>query len=247
MNLWGQLFGFGLVLWRASAMLVAAPIWSARMVPARVRLAIAFWASFAAYSGAGAPVVAIPSELGGLAALAAGELAIGLAAALAARMVLEAAYAAGQTAALSLGLGFGALIDPSSGAESTVLGQLLSVLTLATAVGLGVHREALVWLARSLEASPPGGALELQTLLQGVITHAVYAVVLTIRLAYPLVAAATMGHIILGLMARTAPQLNLSTIGFSVAILCGGGALYLTAPELARLCAQATLDAWRSS
>jgi flagellar biosynthesis protein FliR len=44
-------------------------------------------------------------------------------------------------------------------------------------------------------------------------------------------------------MGRTAPQLNISSVGFSVTILAGGGALYLTAPTIAEMAARAVHDA----
>jgi flagellar biosynthetic protein FliR len=42
---------------------------------------------------------------------------------------------------------------------------------------------------------------------------------------------------------RTAQQLNLGTVGFSIAILAGGGALYLVAPGAAEMAARAAVAA----
>jgi flagellar biosynthetic protein FliR len=59
-----------------------------------------------------------------------------------------------------------------------------------------------------------------------------------VRLGFPVVAAATAGHLLMGVVSRAAPQLNMNTLGFSVTLLSGGGALYLVAPTLARIAAQ---------
>ena len=42
-------------------------------------------------------------------------------------------------------------------------------------------------------------------------------------------------------------QVSLSNLGFAVSILCGGGALYLVAPEGAQLCANAAITVFSRS
>jgi flagellar biosynthesis protein FliR len=64
-------YAFGLLLLRTAALCMAAPIFGAKVVPARVRLGLAMALSFAVWSGAGAPAVAPPPGLLGLAAAAA--------------------------------------------------------------------------------------------------------------------------------------------------------------------------------
>jgi len=61
---------------------------------------------------------------------------------------------------------------------------------------------------------------------------------LSVRLAFPVLAAVTLGHLGLGLINRAAPQFNLSNIGFTVALVAGCGAFYLVAPAAAALVAQ---------
>jgi flagellar biosynthetic protein FliR len=62
---------------------------------------------------------------------------------------------------------------------------------------------------------------------------------LAVRLAMPALAAVTLGHLGLGLLNRAGPQLNLGNIGFTIALLAGGGAFYLIAPGAAVMAAQA--------
>ena len=67
---------------------------------------------------------------------------------------------------------------------------------------------------------------------------------LTVRLAFPLLVAITFGHGVMALMGRAAPQVNVSSVGFSVTIVAGGGALYLLTPDLAAVAAQAAIQAF---
>lgn len=239
-----QGWGFMLVLLRTAGLLITVPILGARLVPARVRLGLALVLAFAAYSGAGSPAAPPPDGLTDLFLGAASETALGLLGGLAARFVLDAALAAGQLVGISMGIGFAALVDPTSGAESNAPGELLLTLSQLVALGMGLHREAIGWLARSVRLWPPGGPMPLERLASHAIGQAVLGVTLAVRVAMPVLAAVLAAYAITGILTRTAPQLSLSNVGFSIAILAGGGALYLVVPQAAELVARTTLAAF---
>jgi flagellar biosynthetic protein FliR len=233
----------GLLLFRTAGLLLSAPILSASVVPARVRIALAVLVAFTAWSAAGTPSVVPPAQLGSLAAAVAAETAFGTLAGLSARFVLLAAMAAGQLASQEMGLGFGSMLDPGSGAQSNALAELVYVAAQAGAVALGIHREAIAWIARSAVAFPPGAALSLRELVLRVIWEGTGSAALGARLAFPMLAAVLLGHVVMAGLGRTAPQLNLGTLGFSIVILAGGGAFYLVAPVAAEMAARAAMAA----
>ncbi len=239
----GSAWACGLLLLRTAGLLLTAPVLSARVVPSRVRIALAVLLTWAAWTGAGAPSAPPPEHLGSLAGAAAAETAHGMLAGLAARFVLQAALSAGHLASMSMGLGFGALLDPASGAESNTLSELVYTSAQAGAVALGIHREAVGWLARSAIAFPPGSDLSLRELMLKVIWETTGSAALGARLAFPMLAAVLVGHVLMAGIGRTAQQLNLGTVGFSIAILAGGGALYLVAPGAAEMAARAAVAA----
>ncbi|ABC81134.1 flagellar biosynthetic protein FliR [Anaeromyxobacter dehalogenans] len=236
-------WGFGLLLLRTAGLCAVAPVLGARVVPARVRLALALALTWAVHAGAGSPAVAPPAGLAGLAGAALAETATGLLAGLAARWTLDAALAAGHLAGLSAGLGYSALVDPITGAESSAVSQTVFVVAQAVAVALGVHREAVAWLVRSAVAWPPGAAPDPAGLASRAAGQAILSVALAVRLAFPVMAAALLGHLLLAVMGRMAPQLSLSNVGFSASTLAAGLALYLTAPAAAELAARAAVAA----
>ncbi len=239
-----QGWGFMLVLLRTAGLVITVPILGARVVPARVRLGLALVLAFAAYTGAGSPTAPPPDGLTDLFLNAAGETALGMLGGLAARFVLDAALAAGQLIGISMGIGFAALVDPTSGAESNAPGELLLTLSQLVALSMGIHREAITWLARSVRLWPPGGPMPLDRLASHAIGQAVLGVTLAVRVAMPVLAAVLAAYAITGILTRTAPQLSLSNVGFSIAILAGGGALYLVVPHAAELVARSTIAAF---
>lgn len=232
-------WGFALVLLRTAGLAMAAPLLSARFVPARIRLGLALAVAFAVWQGAGAPEVAPPAGFGALAGVAAAEGLVGIVGGLAARWALEAALGAGHLAGLSAGVGFGALMDPASGAESGAIPELLFVLAQGAALAAGLHREAIAWLARGVVAWPPGGPLPLSELATRAVGQGTLSIAIAVRMAFPVLAAVMLGHAVTSLLGRLAPQLSLQNVGFSIAVLGGGLALYLSAPAAAELAARA--------
>lgn len=235
------------MLTRISALMGTAPVLSSKSIPVRIKATLAFAISFVAFSAAGMPTIAVPADFGALAGLVLSEMAVGLAAGLSSRLVLDAAQFGGQTASSAMGLGFGQMINPNSGAESSTIGELYGALALGVALSLGIHTEAIGWIVRSLQEVPPGGTIDVLTLSSAMVRQVIFAVTLAIRIAYPLFAASLFGYALLGLLGKASPQLSLSNLGFGVSIMCGGGALYLVAPEGARVCAQAALTIFSRS
>ena len=232
---------FVLVLTRVAGVISTAPVIGSRSVPTRFKAALAFAVAIVAFSGAGVPQVLVPQDFFGVAALVVSEFVVGAAAGLSSRLLLDAAQFGGQAAGSAMGIGFGQMVNPNSGADSSTIGELVGALALAFAIGLNLHGEALGWVVQSLKEVPPGATVDVTSLASAVIRQIVFAITLAVRVAYPLFAASLFGYAILGLMGKASPQLSLSNIGFAVSLLCGGGALYLAAPAGARMCAHAAM------
>jgi flagellar biosynthetic protein FliR len=239
------LYGAFLVFLRGSALLMVVPGPSARSVPVRVRMGLAVVLSTAAWMGAGSPHFEVPSTLAGLVLATGKETLYGVAGGLGARWVLEAAAAAGHIAGLAMGLGYGAQISPLTGADSPAVGQLLSMLSLGGAVALGLHRELVLWFCRSLQTAPLATAESLHTLFVQALGQGIAGLGLGARVSFPILIGVTSGHLALGLAGKFAPQISLQSVGFAVALLAGGAALYLFGANAAEMVARQAVAALR--
>lgn len=232
-------FALMLVCFRCTALVASAPILGVRFIPSRIKLALGLVVGGVAWSAAGMPQVAVPDDVFRLTAMALSEVMVGLTAGLCSRMLFEAASTGGQIAGNSMGFGFGALLDPSSGAQSSAMGELYTALAFGAGLAMGLHREAITWLVRSVQQVPPGGVVDLASLCHALVTQSAISLALVTRVAWPIMAVTLITYGVLGLIGRTAPQLQLGNMGFAAAILSGGTAFYLTAPAAAQLCANA--------
>src|SRR5450432_2674670 len=236
-----QAFGYLLVVFRCGGLCVALPVLGSSAVPKRIRLGMSLFFAMAAWAASGAHPVPLPHDLLELASVSIGETVIGLCAGFAAKVALEAAAMAGTLAGVGMGMGYGSMIDPNSGAEAPVLSNLLSALALAAAISLGLHREAILWLAHSVRESPVTGHLEVMELSVHMIRSCTDGASLGLRLGLPFLGAVTLGHAGLGIIGRSTPQISLNSIGFTIAIFCGGAALWYFAPTAAHLAAGAAV------
>jgi flagellar biosynthetic protein FliR len=231
--------GYALVLTRTAALFGMVPVLGSHAVPFRIRAALTLTLSLLTYLTAHAPQVAVPDNFASLAGLIASEAALGLAAGLSSRVVFDAAQAGGQLAATGMGFGFGMMINPHTHAESSTVGELMMALTLGAALVFHLPEECIRWLVQSVQRVPPGGTIELEQLASGMTQQLIFGVGLSVRMAIPILGASLLGSAALGAFGRTAPILSLQNVGFAVSIGCGACALFLVAPDAARMCADA--------
>ena len=231
-------FGFLLVLFRCAGLFMVAPIFGVKSVPPQVRMALALAVSMVAFQAAGLPRFAEWDQAGSLLGAMVVESLTGLSAGLAARLCIEGAVAAGNAAGMSMGIGFAAVLDPIHGSDSNALSELLLFGALAAALATGLHREAIAWFCRSIIEIPPGSTRSIPELASTVIAEAARGCALAIRLGFPVMAAVLFGYVMLGLLGRASPQAQLGNIGYAMALLAGGVALYLCAPYLVELVAR---------
>jgi flagellar biosynthetic protein FliR len=237
---------FLLLLLRVGTFILLVPPFGETQVPPRIRVGLAIvlsatlmWAAPASHLG--------ELTLSGMFQAGLRETLLGLAGGLGTSLVFQAAGAAGFLAGTSMGLGFGAAA--AAGVDGAAIAQFLHVLALGALVGLGAHRQAIVWLYESVRAFPPGGLpgesgvgpAEIARLASTCINYGLFSIALAIRVVFPVLATALLGHAAMGIVSRAAPQINLQSVGFSISILSGGTALYFAAPLMAQAVAQATL------
>ncbi|TPE60137.1 flagellar biosynthetic protein FliR [Sandaracinobacter neustonicus] len=217
---------------RTGAALTFLPALGGQLIPVRVRIGLAGAVSWLVIGSGHAPTP--PTDLlslPGFAAIA-GELLIGLAAALSLHAAFAVALAAGDWLAQSMGLGFAQLVDPTM-PQAPILSGLFAMLMWALLLTGGGHLVFLDILIRSYAAMPNAAALFEPGRLSAVTAWGGYAFASAFIAALPVGATLLMVNLAIGVAARSAPQLNLFSIGFPLMLLIGLIALPLALPALA--------------
>jgi len=223
------------VLWtfvRFSAVLIAAPMFGARTVPVRVRVMLALLLAFTV-----APQVSVPQDVAvfsvGGALLVVREALIGLSLGFLLQLMFAAMATAGEIIALSMGLAFANVVDPERGVSVPVVSQHFVVMATLMFLALDGHMALIALVFQSFEALPPASAglaasgfFEIAAWVSRMFEAAVLV-------ALPASASLLVAGISMGLIARSAPQLNIFAVGFPMTLMLGIAALMLSLPLLA--------------
>lgn len=242
-NIEAQLLNLIVASIRPGAALVSAPVLGMGQVPVQLRLVIAL--------AIGVPATALaPAVLpeGGMmswagAMLVASEALVGLALGFTVQIAMAAALVAGEIISNAMGLGFAAMTDPASGAASPAVGQLLSIMATLLFLATDGHLALIKVVLHSYDALPPGAAwLGPQSLYRlvefGGLTFAAGAII-----AVPVATASVIVQIILGLLSRSAPTLNIFAVSLPASLMAGIILLATAAPAMADAIMQALGEA----
>ncbi|ODS53931.1 MAG: hypothetical protein ABS36_12060 [Acidobacteria bacterium SCN 69-37] len=210
--------GLALLLVRPGMIVIGTPFFGALHAPTAVRVGLTLM--LAVLMAMTAPVPpSLPAT--GLVVVVLREAAIGLAIAMAVRVLVGAAEFAGHFIAYQIGLSLGSLIDPQSGVRNNVLALLYANVVVVLCLATNVHHTLIRALADSYTALPIGFGAIGGTLADTVADLLGAVFVIGLRIAIPVVAVLLLIEFGLGLLARVAPALNVIVAGAPVRIVVG--------------------------
>ena len=215
-----QIPTFLLVLARVSGLFFLMPFFNDVGVPIKVRILFAIGITIVVFG----QVSPVGKNFPGLAMLTVGmamELAIGLAMGLVVSMLFAGLGMGARLISQQTGMALANVFDPTSNANTPILGQLYTLVATVIFLAINGHHSALRALIASFQKIPLMGA-ELQsgivTLLAGMIQG---CFVIGIKVVAPALTALLLASVALGFLQRTVPQLNILSVGFPIRQLAG--------------------------
>jgi flagellar biosynthetic protein FliR len=217
---------------RPGAAFIAAPVFGAPAVPLQLRLILSLALGLAALNSV---TIKLPQD--GVASiegimLIAGEVLAGLAMGFAVQIGYAAAFVAGETIGNAMGLGFAAMVDPQSGQSTQAVGTFLSILSTFLLLGMDGHLMLVSFVVQSYQALPPGGPMLGNDAVWGLVQFGGSLLGAGVTIALPVAFALVLVQIVMGMLARTAPALNLFAVGMPVAMMAGLILLAVAAPVM---------------
>ena len=225
-QLWLWLFA----MIRPGAAFFAAPITGAAVVPIQLRLIISLAVGMAAI---GANDIVFPPD--GLVSISgfvliAGEIIIGLLIGFTIQIGYAAAFVAGETISNAMGLGFASMTNPQTGQSTPVIGQLLSIVGTLIFLAMDGHLLLASIIVHSYETLPPGGNLLSADIFMQLVEFGGSLFAAGLAIAFPVGSALLLVQIIMGLLARSAPSMNLFAVGLPATLTFGLVLLAIASP-----------------
>lgn len=204
---------------RIGALFMAMPIVGARTVTARARLLLALIVTVLA-----SPLLPPVGNIAflsaeGMAAVTK-EVLVGLSLGFVFQVALHIYVLGGQFIAMKMGLGFASMNDPSNGITVTVLSQFY--LLLSTLVFLAVNGHLIIFemIIVSFTTLPVSSGLNITDFVQ-IASMGSWMFSAALIIALPVFTALLMINIAFGVMNRSAPQINVFTVGFPITLIFG--------------------------
>jgi flagellar biosynthetic protein FliR len=215
---------------RTSGLVVTAPIFQSRSVPIPVKVVISFALALVI-----APFIRVQADfirypLGVVILILLQEVLVGLIIGFIANFAFYAVQLGGYFFDVSLGFGVVNIIDPNSGTEMPLLGQLNYLIAMVVFLAINAHHSVILALIKSYEIVGPG-MLTLKKETTGVVLSAFSGMfLLGFRIGLPIIGAIFLTDVALGIISKLLPQINVFMIGFPVKILLGLMMLMLFLP-----------------
>lgn len=216
-----NIYEFSLVLVRMTAYFVTAPVFSSRTIPARFKIGFAFFVSLVIY-----PTLDIDMKLelnGTYIFYIIQEAVLGISIGLVAQIIFSSIQIAGSFVDMQIGFSLANVIDPQTGAQSPIMGNFKYIFAILLLFALNIHHYIIDGIVTSYEILPISsnwlGQLNDEQVFMFMMSAFSKMFVIAFKISAPIVVTLLITDIVLGILARTFPQLNVFIIGIPLKIL----------------------------
>jgi flagellar biosynthetic protein FliR len=226
-----QLWALAFVMVRIGAAFVVAPVFGAVGVPLQVRVALS--AAIGVLVLGVQPVVVPTSVFSAATFVAIGaEALVGFSLGFVLQIAFAGPLVAAEVIGTSMGLGFASAIDPQNGRSTPALGQFFSIMLTLVFLSMDGHLVLVDLLVKSYAVLPPGGAWLAADQLRDVALFGGYIFLAGLLLALPVGFLLLCLNMVVGMMSRAAPALNLFAVGLPASLAVGVVALAVAFPAM---------------
>lgn len=232
LSAWLAAFIFPLA--RILALIASSPIYGIKEVPARIKVGLALAITLII-----APTLDIPADLDPASAqglfVLMQQIIAGLIIGFAIRLIFAAVEMAGDIAGMQMGLGFASFYDPQNATFTPVVAQFLGIIASLVFLAADGHLYMLSALADSFQDFPIGASVPSANAFRTIAEWGGSLFSHALQFSLPLIGALLITNLALGILTRSAPQLNIFAVGFPITITVGFVTLLLSLPYLTPL------------
>ncbi|WP_416305767.1 flagellar biosynthetic protein FliR [Neptunicella sp. SCSIO 80796] len=156
------------------------------------------------------------------------QLIIGVAIGFISMMMLNTFVLSGQIVAMQTGLGFASIVDPVNGINVPAVGQFYLILATLLFWAFDGHLAMIKMIILSFEAFPIGAGWWDAENFQKIAHWGSWMFIGAVTLSLAPIVSLLIINLAFGVMTKAAPQLNVFTIGFSIAQIMGLIIIWLT-------------------
>ncbi len=207
-------------------MVLAAPVLGSRQIPLMIRIVASLLISLMAFPLVGLPINA-PLQWGDLFSAVLSEALIGTMLGLGVLIIYSAAETVGSMIGQMAGLQVDTFSGSQGGSQST-MGRLFAIVSAAIFVLIGGPEMMVDSVLGSFSAIPLGVSIDTNNLLDLCVTLLQQSCVLVLRAVAPAMGALLVATVVVGMVSRSLPQVNVIQVGLSSNLIVMMLAIFLT-------------------
>lgn len=219
-----------LIIVRLVGFFVIMPIFGGNNVPAMTRMGLCVIVAGIIISTQQVGPIVYDDNIFAYALLILKELVVGIMLGFCVYMVLSTLYLAGQLVDFQIGFSMVSVFDPLTQIQVPITGNLYYFLVSAILILTNAHHTIFRALFYSYKVLPIGGSniLSNEVMSTFMVIISSYFII-SVKIALPVMGAILVLDSALGLMARTAPQINIFSVGVPLKLLVGLIIIWATA------------------
>jgi flagellar biosynthetic protein FliR len=218
-----------LVFVRMSALFVATPVFGRREMPAYLKIGLAFFCSYILVPLLGDVQVEYTNLLS-FAVIVAKEFLVGIIIGFVSFLVFTALCIAGQIIDIQIGFGMVNVLDPTMNSQVPLTGNFIYILITLLFLSMDGHHMLLSALFKSYSVLPINGFEFTEAMVNNMTTIFSDVFMIGFKISMPVLAAALLAEVALGILSRTVPQMNVFVVGIPLKIGIGLLTLYIMMP-----------------
>jgi flagellar biosynthetic protein FliR len=235
-----------LLFLRVSGLILPSPIFGRRNLPNRVK--IVFCVILTYLFMAGTPIVGnlAYGTLPEYVLLCIKELMFGLSLGFVTTIFFNLVYSAGQMIDMQIGFGIVSVYDIQNSSQVPVIGNLLNILLLIVFFSVNGHLKLVSILYATVEKVPVGHVQLSPDLVLAILEAFSLSFVLAVMVAMPIIASGMILEVVMGVLIRSVPQMNMFVIGIPLKIAVGLVVLMASIPVFVGFTDQIFSDMFRA-
>lgn len=219
---------FLLILVRISCFIYIAPFYGMSNVPRRVKVGLSIFIAYLVFNAVDHNEVVYDSLLE-YAVIVMKEAMTGFLIGWGAQLCTTVTALAGSVADMEIGVSMVSLMDPTTREQATFSGVYYQYMFTLFLIITGMHRYLLQALIDTFTLIPVNGAIfKTEALLESVIMFMTDYITIGFRIILPIFCTMILLNVILGVLAKVSPQLNMFAVGIQLKMLAGLGIMFLT-------------------
>ena len=213
---------FLLIFVRMSSFVVTAPFFSMNNVPRRVKAGFAFFVSVLVYTSVLDHEIIQYQSVISFAIIVIKEAMTGLLIGFGANICLSILNLAGKLADMEIGLSMVQIFDPMTRDQSGFMGSIYTYSIMLILLVTNMHHYIIRAFLESYELIPIGGVkFSSEKIVETVCIFLANYISIAFRFCLPIVAAIMLLNALLGVLAKTSPQMNMFAVGIQLKIFVG--------------------------